>query len=723
MAKKDLLKSAKEAYADVKELWSENHKRMIEDLRFSNPADPQQWPNEAIEARKGRVCLTMDRSNQYIVQVVNGARMNKPSISVMPADSDADVDVATTLDGFIRHIEYRSRAQIAYDWSIEGASRCGVGWMRAVPRVLDPETNEQEICIDRVANHLSIVIDGEQPDGSDAMNGFAETLMPKKRFEREYPGANPASWDPEGTSGWRQGDDIRVCEWQYVKEEESNRIVIAGPDGGEMTLTEDEYHELSQRVGFAPRPVRDFRVKTRTVKWCKFSGGEVLEETVFPGIWIGMVPVIGFESFVDDRRQLCGLTRRIMDSQRAYNYERSAMVEAVALQPKAPILTPAESVEGHEEHWQALNQGQPAYLPYNGLDAEGRPLPQPSRLSPPAFPVAFAQGGQIAVGDMEASIGMFGSNLGQPNNATSGKQERERKQQGSVATFHFADNQARSIEHLGRIVVGMIPIIYDTKRQAKIMGLDGQQSAVEIDPEMGQAVAKKGKKVVAINPKVGSYDVRVKTGPSYTTQREEAAEGITAVLQAAPDFAPVLAPTLVKLRDWPEAERVSRMLLAMAPPQVQAIAKEGQGDEESEIPPQVMQQLQTLQQQGEQMAKMLDAGQAELERLETENAKLKAMVQLKTAELAARVESDEANEAVQRYEAQTDRMKVVGELVAKGVIPPLVEPPGRDPSTVDTELQRMDAAQQVQRLDDQAAEQQAAAGNHPDALPTEPGSV
>jgi hypothetical protein len=717
VAEKDLLKSAKECYADVKQTWRENHGRMLEDLRFSNPADPQQWPKEATDARKDRVCLTMDRTNQYIVQVVNGARMNKPSISVMPADSRADVDAATALDGVIRHIEYRSRAQIAYDWSIEGAARCGIGWLRPVPRVLDPETNEQEICIDRVADHLAAMVDGVQPDGADAMNGFIEEMIPRKRFKREYPDADPTSWDADGATNWTQGDDVRICEWQYVVEEESNRIVITGPDGGEITMTEEDYWNLSRRVGFAPDPVRNFMAKTRTVKWVKFSGGGLLEPAaVFPGKFIGLVPVIGFESFVDNKRQLCGMTRRLMDAQRAYNYERSAMVEAVALQPKAPVMVPFESVEGHEEHWESLNKGQPAYLPYNALDGEGRPFPQPSRLSPPQFPAAFAQGGQIAIADMEAAGGMYQANLGATNNATSGKQERERKQQGSVATFHFADNQARSIEHLGRIVVGMIPIIYDTKRQAKIMGVDGQQSAVEIDPDMQQAVEKKGKKVVAINPSVGSYDVRVKTGPSYTTQREEAAEGITAVLQAAPDFASVLAPTLVKLRDWPEAERVSRMLLAMAPAQVQAIANEGnEDDEEAEVPPQVQQQLQQMQEQGSQMAKMLDAAEAKLQRLQIENEKLTAMNQLKTVEIAARTESDEANEEINRYKAQTERWKVLGDLLAKGVrLPGVPALPGRDPTSVDAGIEAVDTT-----IDAGPP----IGGDDPDALPAAPDQV
>ena len=668
MAKKqDGLQRAKECYEDVRELWQENRRRMLEDLRFGNPVEPEQWDDEALRVRKGRPCLTLDRTNQYVNQVVNSARMNKPGINCLPVDSGGDIEVAEALDGLIRHIEYRSRAQIAYDWAIEGAARCGIGWLRVVPRVVDPRTNQQEICIDRVGDHLSCMVDGEQPDGSDAMNGFAETLIPKKRFQKLYPKAKAHSWDGDG-SDWIVGDMVRVCEHQYIDESEVPMVAVEAPDGGEeLQLTADEFRELVARIGYQP-PFREYKAKSRTVGWRTLTGVEILEETTLPGDYIGIVPVIGYEAVIEGKRYLCGMTRRLMEAQRAYNYERSAEVEAKALQPKAPIMAAAESIEGHEEHYQKLNQGQPAYLPFNALDAEGRPLPSPTRISPPAFPAAFAQGGQQAVADMESAVGMYQANLGQPNNATSGRQERERKMQGDVATFHFVDNLSRSIEHLGRIVVGMIPAIYDTPRQAKILGIDGQQGTMQIDPSMPQPVAKQGKKVVAINPTVGRYDVRVKTGPGYATQREEAAEGITSILQAAPQLTPILAPELARMRDWPNSDKIARALTAMAPPEVRDAM--GDDSEAEPIPPQAMQQMQQMQQQMQQMAQMLDAAQAELDRLTAEaqskeadrQAKLmEAQIDAQATERKALIEAEaRVREAAIRTEGET----VVAQLTA-----------------------------------------------------------
>jgi hypothetical protein len=655
----DTHQRALERYEDAKEALSEQHLRMLEDLKFSNPADPQQWDDDARRTRKGRVILTLDRTNQYITQVVNDARQNKPGISTMPADSGADVEVAKRLDGIIRHIEYRSRAPIAYDTGIEHAARCGLGWFRVVPEVVRAETNHQEACIKRVHDPLSICIDPDstEPDGSDAMFGFAETMLSERAFKAQFPKAETTSWQG-GDGYWQSQDAIRVCEYQYVEETEANHIVVEAPDGGQIDLSEDDYWTLAKQIGYSPRVVSTFMAKKRTVKWCKLNGSEVLEETEFPSRWIGFIPVIGYELWIEGKRYLCGLTRRMMEAQRAYNYERSALVEAVAMQPKAPAMVAIEAITGHEKHWNALNSGTPAYLPYNAVNDEGAAIPAPSRLAPPAFPAAFAQGGQIALGDLEASVGMTQSNLGNPNNATSGRQERERKEQGATATYHFVDNLSRSIEHAGRILVDMIPRLYDVKRQARILGLDGTNDAIEVDPQMGQAVKRERGKVVAINPGVGTYDVRIQAGSNYVTQRQDAAEGITEILQAAPQFAPVLAPSLVKLKDWPDADKVARMLLAMAPPEVQAIANEGQ-DGEQPIPQQVRAQLQQMQQQMQEMGQMLDAGEKELERLQGENEQLKADKQIEMGKLALQAEEGESQEAIDAYRAQTERIKAL----------------------------------------------------------------
>jgi hypothetical protein len=612
MAKQDILQQAKENYADAQDFVREQNARFREDLRFSNPAAPEQWDAYAVKARKGRPMLTLDRTNQFISQIVNDARQNKPSIQVLPADSQADPDVAQRLNGIIRHIEYTSRAGIAYDCAIELSARVGQGWLRVLPKIVRPDTNEQEIIIQRVHDPMSICLDPNsvEPDGSDAMWGFAESVLTKKAFEKSYPKAKHASWDSDG---WFSEDGVKIAEYFKVTEAKSNRLAIEGPDGGRMTVSEDEYWTLAQQIGFKP-PVQDkFTAVKREVKWCKMTGAEILEETTFPSEWVPLIPVLGYELWVEGKRYLCGMVRRLMDGQRLHNYEMSALTETLMAQPKAPFIMSARAMDGHEDEWQALNQGNPAALTYNDVDDAGVPINAPTRLSPPLFPSAYASGAQLAVNEMEASVGMYKSNLGQQSNAVSGRAKLADQREGDTANFHYIDNLRRSMEHMGRIIVGMIPVVYDTRRQAKILGEDGEQSQVEIDPGMEQAVRKQGGKVVAINPSVGAYDVRVKIGPSYSSMRTEASQRLVEISQGNPALGAALAPLLVKLNDMPEADKISKVAIALLPPNVQAVYAE---DEQDDIPPAVKMQLDSQKQQIEQLTATLQQAGAMVQDLQ-----------------------------------------------------------------------------------------------------------
>lgn len=654
----DVHRQALERYQDASDAVREQYAKMRDDMRFSDPSDPKQWDDQAMQLRKGRPCLTFDRTNQFISQVVNAGRQNKPSIHVLPANSEAAIEVAEKLNGIIRHIEYVSRADIAYDTALEHAARVGLGWMRVVPEVMRPETNEQEIRIKRLHDPLAAYLEAgwTEPDGSDATHGFIETMMTDRAFKAAFPKAKDQSW--EGAPlGWHDDKRIRICEYLCVNEDKQNRLSIEF-EGQSLTLSEDEYWALRQQTGMEI-PATPFEATLRKVKWYKLSGYEILDQTDFPSQYLPLVPVIGHEIWIDGERHLCGMTRRLMDSQRAYNYERSAFIESVAMQPKAPFLVAAEAIENHESHWAALNQGNPAFLPFNGLDADGNAIPVPSRQAPPALPVAFAQGGQIASQDMESAVGMFRANLGAPGAATSGRAKREDKVAGDTANYHYGDNRNRSINQLGRIIVDMIPRVYDTARQARIVAEDGSHDFVQVDPNQPQAVAKQGKKVISINPGVGAYDVMVKTGPAYTTLREESAEQLANMMQAAPNLMPILGDLWVGMQDWPEAELAKKRLAAMLPPQIQQLEQQ---DEGQDIPPAVQAQMQQMQAQLQQMQQAL---QQASQIIEGKHVEAQAKAQSEQAKADRQHQIDVGRLQLDTFTAQTERMKAQAELAQR----------------------------------------------------------
>lgn len=629
-------------FKDDESYWAEQFKGMREDMHFSNPADPQQWDENVRRARESSVdgarpCLTFDQTNQYIAQVVNDSRQNKPSIKVMPSEG-GDVAVANAIEGVIRHIEYQSRAGITYDTAQEHAARIGLGWMRVLPVVVNEKLNQQEVRIQRVHDPLSVMLDPDstEPDGSDATRGWVTSTLSKKAFERRFQGAKPASWNGQTAPGWFTTDGLRIAERFTVVSKKSNRLLVRGPDGT-MELTEDEYWRLAQTTGFRPEVTGSYEAEERSVRWLTMSGAEILEETDFPSKWIPLIPVLGYELWVEGKRYLCGMVRRMRDAQQAYNYERSAYIESVALQPKSPWVASAEAIEGYEEIWAGANTSNRSYLPWNAYGEDGdTQIPQPTRLPPPTIPASFIQGGQMALSDIQASIGMYRANLGAPSNETSGKAINARKIEGDTANFHYIDNLSRSMEHLGRIVVDMIPQIYDTPRVARILGEDGTSDSVKIDPNMPEPAAKnRDGKVVTINPNVGEYDVRVKVGPSFTSLRQESGEAMAQLLQRAPNLIPVLGPEWIRNQDWPNAEKVAKLLLAMAPPQVQAIESD-----KTDIPPEVMAKMQGMQQELQQCQQLLQKMGEEYNKLEGDRS------------------NDTLKAQIDAYNAETNRLKV-----------------------------------------------------------------
>lgn len=649
--KQDRHQRAKERYDDAIEANSEQFDRMREDLRFSNETRPQQWSESAIGARQGRPCLTLNRTAQFIRQIVNDGRANTPSIQVVPADEYANAKAAEKLNGRLRHIEYASRADQAYDYALEMAVRCGLGWLRVLPSELSAELNIQEPRIHRIYDSLAVVPDTSwtEVDGSDMEWGFVVAPMAREKFKLAFPKATDTHDWEDNARRWsvrsQRRDDIVVAEYFEIERTKMRKLMVAMPQGEPLPMTEDEYWEFVRTTGIRPQLLNDFEVEERKVTWSKMTGAEELEEIEFPSRYIPLVPVIGNELWVDGERFLSGLTRQLMDTQRMYNAEVSAYMEVMLSQPKAPFMADIRAIAGHEKAWNQLNTGNPSVLPYNGIDEDQQPVPPPQRMSPPAFPAAFANGMTMAAQAMESAVGMYKANLGQQSNETSGRAIRARQMEGDTATFHYADNRAKSLEHLGRILIDMDKRLTDTARSVRTMSESGDAGLIRFDPQMPDAVKLKGNDVEAVNPHIGEYDVRVKVGPAFLTQRAELSQQLADMMTASPQLTPVIGPLWAEMTDMPQKDRVRKILLAMAPPPVQQAMSED--DKEQQIPPQVqmhMQQqeqlIQQMQQAIEGMSQELEQAGAERERVELERLKAEADVLLRG------------------YEAVTKRMQV-----------------------------------------------------------------
>ena len=119
---------------------SESREDEIDDLKFyaGSPDNAWQWPADVLATRgavqgqtiNARPCLTINKLPQHVRQVTNDQRQNRPGAKVIPVDDKADTQVAEIFNGMIRHIEYISDADVAYDTACENQVSYGEGYLR-----------------------------------------------------------------------------------------------------------------------------------------------------------------------------------------------------------------------------------------------------------------------------------------------------------------------------------------------------------------------------------------------------------------------------------------------------------------------------------------------------------------------------------------------------------------------------------------------------------------
>jgi hypothetical protein len=277
-------------------------------------------------------------------------------------------------------------------------------------------------------------------------------------------------------------------------------------------------------------------------------------------------------------------------------------------------------------------------------------------------PAGALQEALNASDDMKSIMGMFDASLGARSNETSGRAIIARQREGDVSSFHFIDNLNRAIRHAGRIIIDLIPKIYSTERVLRVIGEDESTQMVRVnqDPQRAAMQAmEEGREIAKIyDLTVGKYDVEIQTGPSFTTQRQEAANSMIEFIRAYPPAAGLIGDLLAKNLDWPGAEDMAKRLKAMLPPQIQ----QGEDGEQNAPDPRAMQAIQAMRQQTGAMQQQLQQGAQAFAQLQQENQQLKAkqMEAMAQAELKARELSIKEQEArVKAYEAETERMQAV----------------------------------------------------------------
>jgi hypothetical protein len=542
-----------------------NREDALDDQKFRGG---DQWDAAVRQQREseGRPVLTINRMGQFIKRVSGSLRQSHPSIQPIPVDDKGDPQMVEILSGLIRHIEYRSKASVAYAYGAECAIACGIGHWQIGTEYTDGAF-DQEICIKRIMDPLAVIWDSKAVllDRSDADEVYVTEWITdrdrKARFGKEHELGNdlPLPVDNNSSLYWRDDNRTRIAS-RWWRSPVKKKLGLSA-DGEIFDITKMKRADIEALGIVRDRDAQDYEIKHQA-----FDGEDFLADAQpWAGRHLPIVPVVGEEIAYDGNVVRHGVIRWAKDPQRLYNIWRTAAAEMIGLAPKAPFVLPQGMVDGLEHLWRRANSTNLPYLPYKPLP--NFPNLRPQREAAPEPPAAMWQEASIAQDDMKATTGIYDAALGAKSNEVSGVAINARQGETDTGTFVYFDNFNHAIERTGTILVDLIPKIYDGDRIVRILGEDGEPAMVPINRTV---VALDGVPELINDLSAGTYDVRIKTGPSYANAKEEAKTELGELMKQNPGFMQIFGDLYAESLDLPPeikgkiADRIKRTI----PPQI-----------------------------------------------------------------------------------------------------------------------------------------------------------
>lgn len=674
---KELLAKIRERFRIMKDADEPNRRAAMLDLKFAL-VPGEQWDVTQKTERGERPCYEFNKIRVTGKRIVNDMRANRPQGKVRAVE-DGDKPTADAMEGLIRNIWNVSDGDTIIDYAAEYQVFAGMGAWRVSVDYSDDTSFTQDIRVEALRNPFCLYADpaSSDPIKRDAQDWILTDKISATEYARRWPKAKVESFEDDSfddQEDWDDGETVRICEYWYKKPVTKRLLLLE--DG---RTVEDEGGELDS-------PVKQTRVvNTQDVYMCIASGSAILEgPTKWAGRQFPFVMIFGEWVVIDGKPQWMGITRFAKDPQRSYNVARTAVTETIAAAPQAKFWATPAQAEGHVGLWAEAHKKLYPFMMYNpDPSAPG----EPQRMGGAEVPVALIQEAQIASDEIKAVTGIFDASLGNRSNEQSGIAIRARQAQGEIATFNYSDNMAKGIRRTWEILVDLVPKIYDTERTIRVLGVDGAENyvkvnSVEVDPQTGTL-----KPLNDITR--GRYDVAITVGPAFSTQRQEAAEIYTQMVQANPALFPIAGDLIMRSLDLPYADKMAERMKTLLPPAIQEMEAS-----KKPVPPEVraaMQQAEQAMAMAQQHSQLVQAAASELEQEKAAADKAKNEVKLAVAEFE-----------VKRAEFERDVAKALADIAKRDADSAMKQ--GETDSANDRESLALEVQQAVAQIQQMAAQ-------------------
>ncbi len=545
------------------------------------------------------------------------------ALAVQPDEGDdpfswSDTEAVTILDHFVRRFEKDTLYKLSNG------------------NVLNQEEMDELIEHSREINERNRMMDMEQAimgQGIGQMQGTPGNVgLDSSQGMPGMEGALPIP--PQGSEGFgmsgnkdilpqENGIDVTGAtspEPEMDLGDETNPELMTLWDDGEMVRIEDK------------RPSK----KHKIIHY-KIAGDYELDKTEFPSEQLPM-PFVDNNSFYDKTgKQICrSFFGDAKDTQRYINYLRTQSAYILKVSRYDQWIGSKKNVASldTQNNWRNPTNIQ-GMITYDESPSGAKP----EQIRPPELSVSLFQQYQLAIEDLYTSTGLYPARMGNNGDEASGKAIDARTRQGSYTTYVFFNSINRAIATGGAIVNEMIPRVYDTERVLALMTPDEGMKNITVNEQKDDYGEHIGNDI-----RKGTYEVRIKPGPSFEGQKQEALQSLREVLQADPTAFNLIADLYADNLPLANTIEIKNRLKTRVSPAIIEAGKTGRMPQQQGPSPE--EQAMQLQQQQMQM-----------------EAQFKQQtLEIKKQELALKAQQMKIDLEIEHQKLQAEEMSVMGEI-------------------------------------------------------------
>ena len=511
---------------------------------------------------------------------------NTPNLQISP-DEDVPVNAADVRAALIKNISLNSHAKTVYQHAYGHAVIGGYGAWRIGTEYVHDRSFDQEILIHDFndPNLCYWDISARHKCKVDGMFSGFRTRMSRKFFKDKWgieieSQIGSTALTEDSANAFADDDSItQIDDYEREPDKENHTIyqlsdmsVIGNKEFDKLEKTKIDGKKVLIKDGQFVTVLQKREVTNYIIRHRQIAGDFVLEETIFPSKTLLPVVFVDQKSYYTKSGQQItrSFFKDVKDAQKYLNYLGTQSAYLLKTSRYDQFIAPRKCVSNPDtaEMWRdpSVRLG---VLPYDETPSGLKP----EQIVPPELSQSLVHQYERALMDLQTGTGLYNTQLGEAGNEISGSAISKRNLRGSKNTQVARNAIDIAIATTGEIINEMIPSVYDTQRNIILPMPSSQEEKVPINKpsdEYGLSIEN--------DMTQGRYKIRLKPGPSYEGQKEEALESLQSVLQAdrTGQVFPMIADLYAENLPLDNNIEIRNRLRTLVPPEIIEAGKTGQ---------------------------------------------------------------------------------------------------------------------------------------------------